>query len=119
MLAYQPSQKIAQMYPRAREPFERLTPSTHTTLESLTDEFRRIRRRGYALDDEEHEAGVSCVAAPVFDRTGTAFAAISVSGPTSRIVHADTTELGRLLHQQAAAVSGALGYQAVSDRETG
>ena len=119
MLAYQPAQTIAQIYPRAREPFERLTPRTHTTLESLEAEFGRIRRRGYARDDEEHEEGVSCVAAPVFDGTGTAFAAISISAPTSRLVHADTAELGRLLHQQAMAVSSALGYQAALDRETG
>jgi DNA-binding IclR family transcriptional regulator len=119
MLAYQPAQTVADIYSRAREPFERLTPRTHTTLASLTEEFGRIRRRGYAIDDEEHEEGVSCVAAPVFDGSGGAFAAISISAPTSRIVHADTSELGRLLRQQAAAVSAALGYQAVPDRETG
>ena len=119
MLAYATPQTIAQIYPRAREPFERLTPRTHTTLDSLIDEFARIRRRGYALDDEEHEEGVSCVAAPVFDGTGTAFAAMSISAPTSRIVHADTSELGRLLRQAAAEVSAALGYQTSPDRETG
>lgn len=119
MLAYQPAQTIATIYSRAREPFERLTPRTHTTLASLDEEFTRIRRRGYALDDEEHEEGVSCVAAPVFDGTGEAFAAISISAPTSRIVHADTSELGRLLRQQAAEVSAALGYRAARDRETG
>ena len=70
MLAYRPAETIARLYPRAREPFERLTPRTHTTLASLQDEFARVRRRGYALDDEEHEEGVSCVAAPVFDGPG-------------------------------------------------
>lgn len=119
MLAYRPAQTIATMYPRAREPFERLTPRTLTTLASLSEEFTRIRRRGYARDDEEHEEGVSCVAAPVFDGTGTAFAAISISAPTSRLVHADTSELGRLLRQQAAEVSSALGYEAAPHRETG
>jgi DNA-binding IclR family transcriptional regulator len=116
MLAYRPAQTIASLYPRAREPFERLTPRTHTTLASLRDEFTRIRRRGYALDDEEHEEGVSCVAAPVFDGTSTAFAAISISAPTSRLIHADTSELGRLLRQRAAEVSAALGYEETPDR---
>ena len=110
MLAYRPAETIAGMYPREREPLERLTPRTHTTVASLQDEFARIRRRGYALDDEEHEEGVSCVAAPVFDGQGTAFAAISISAPTSRIVHADTGELGRLLCRHSAEVSAALGH---------
>jgi DNA-binding IclR family transcriptional regulator len=116
MLAYRPASSIADMYPRAREPFERLTPRTHTTLASLSEEFTRIRRRGYALDDEEHEEGVSCVAAPVFDGTRTAFAAISISAPTSRLIHADTSELGRLLRRRAAEVSATLGYESAPDR---
>jgi DNA-binding IclR family transcriptional regulator len=119
MLAYRPAKLIAGLYPRAREPFERLTPRTHTTLASLTEEFTRVRRRGYALDDEEHEDGVSCVAAPVFDGTGTAFAAVSISGPTSRIVHADTSELGRLLCRHAAEVSAELGYEAAPHADAG
>jgi DNA-binding IclR family transcriptional regulator len=119
MLAYRRPDAIELMYPRVREPFARLTPRTHTTLDSLREEFARIRRRGYAIDDEEHEEGVSCVAAPVFDGTATAFAAISISAPTSRIVHADSSELGRLLSRHAAEVSAALGYQPVTARADG
>ena len=70
MLAFWPAETVATLYPRAREPLPRLTARTHTTLASLRDDFARIRRRGYALDDEEHEEGVSCVAAPVFRRRG-------------------------------------------------
>jgi DNA-binding IclR family transcriptional regulator len=110
MLAQRPPEAVARLYPRAREPFERLTPRTHATLASLEEDFAGIRDRGYALDDEEHEQGVSCVAAPVFDATATAFAAISISAPTTRIGHADPEQLGRLLLRQAAAVSAALGY---------
>lgn len=114
MLAYQPAETIAALYPRAREPFERLTARTHTTLAELQEEFARIHRRGYSIDNEEHEQGVSCVAAPVFDHTGVAFAAISISAPTARIVHADTAKLGRLLRRHAAEISTALGYDSVS-----
>jgi DNA-binding IclR family transcriptional regulator len=115
MLAYRPAEAIAELYPSDREPFERLTPRTRTTLASLHQELARIRRRGYALDEEEHEEGVSCVAAPVFDGTATAFAAISLSAPTSRIVHADTRELGRLLCRHAAEVSAGMGYEAAGE----
>ena len=86
-----------------REPLERLTPRTLVTLDALEDDFTRIRRRGYALDNEEHEEGVGCVATAVFDHTGRPCAAISVSGPTARILHARTAELGALLIEHAGA----------------
>jgi IclR family transcriptional regulator, acetate operon repressor len=114
MLAYRPTDAVARLYPPEREPLERLTPRTLTTLDALLEDFERIRRRGYALDNEEHEEGVSCVAAPVFDASGTAFAAISISAPTTRIVHADTGELGQILHRHAADISAALGYNSAA-----
>jgi len=112
ILTYRPPEVIEQLYPRAREPFERLTPRTLTTVDALRQDFVRIRRRGYALDTEEHEDGVTCVATAVFDSTGFACAAISISGPTARMDGADTRELGQLLHRHAADVSAALGYRA-------
>jgi IclR family acetate operon transcriptional repressor len=90
----------------------RLTDRTLTSLAALEDDFKRIRRRGYALDNEEHEEGVGCVAAPVFDHTGRPCAAISVSGPTARILHEHSSELGALLIERAGLVSEALGHQA-------
>ena len=108
ILAHRPAEFISELYPGEREPLERLTPHTQTTVESLQDDFVRIRRRGYAIDNEEHEDGVSCVAAPVFGG-GVAFAAISISAPTTRIVHADTSELGHLLGRHATELSSALG----------
>jgi DNA-binding IclR family transcriptional regulator len=91
---------------------ERLTTRTLTTLAALEDDFKRIRRRGYALDNEEHEEGVGCVAAPLFDHTGRPCAAISVSGPTARILHEHSSSLGALLIERAGLVSAALGHRA-------
>ena len=50
-------------------------------MESLED----VKRKGYALDDEEREIGLTCIGAPIIGRDGSAVAAISVSGPTSRM----------------------------------
>jgi len=86
------------------------TPKTLTTLESLQDDFVRIRRRGYSTDNEEHELGVACVATPIFDHSGLPLAAISVSGPTPRILHADTADMAGILREHAQEVSAALGY---------
>jgi IclR family acetate operon transcriptional repressor len=63
------------------------TPKTITSAERLLEELEAGRRQGFVLDDEEREEGVCCVAAPVFDRTGACIGAISVSGPTTRILH--------------------------------
>lgn len=95
-----------------REPLERLTPHTLVTLEALEDDFVRIRRRGYAVDNEEHEEGVGCVASAVLDHRGRPCAAISVSGPSARIL--PDKALGALLVEHAASVSAALGYEAAA-----
>jgi DNA-binding IclR family transcriptional regulator len=93
-----------------REPLESLTPRTLVTVAALDDDFVRIRHRGYAIDNEEHELGVGCVAAPVFDHTGRPAAAISVSGPSARILQAEPDALGSLLVDRARQVSEALGH---------
>jgi DNA-binding IclR family transcriptional regulator len=94
-----------------REPLQRLTDHTLTTLDALEADFARIRRRGYALDNEEHEEGVGCVATAVFDHSGRPCAAISVSGPSARILASNAARLGALLVEHAAKVSDALGYR--------
>jgi DNA-binding IclR family transcriptional regulator len=80
------------------------TPHTLTTLEDLQADLARIRERGYATDNEEHEPGVACVATPVLDRSGKAIAAISISGPTTRILGEHTETLADLLREHAAKV---------------
>ncbi len=114
ILACRSAEEVAKLYPPEREPLERLTPRTQTTLESLRADFARIRRRGYAIDNEEHEEGVSCVGAAVFGG-GDAFAAISISAPTTRIVQAETAELGRLLSRHARELSAELGDGTVAE----
>jgi IclR family transcriptional regulator, KDG regulon repressor len=109
ILAFGPPDVAAALYD-GRE-LARLTPRTLVTLAALQDDFARIRRRGYAIDNEEHEEGVGCVATPLFDHTGEPCAALSVSGPTARILHADTAELGALLLGHAATISTALGHR--------
>jgi IclR family acetate operon transcriptional repressor len=84
------------------------TPRTLTTLDELQDDLAKIRRRGYATDNEEHELGVACVATPVLDGAGRAIAAISVSGPISRILNPETPDLAGLLREHAEVVSAGL-----------
>jgi IclR family acetate operon transcriptional repressor len=66
------------------------TPHTLTTMEAMQDELGRIRENGYAMDDEEQEIGVRCVAVAVAVALPgqRAPAAISVSGPSTRMAEA-------------------------------
>lgn len=59
--------------------------TTITNMPQLRAELKQIRRDGYASDFEEQEEGVRCLAAPVFGPDGNIFAAMSVSGPASRL----------------------------------
>ena len=64
-----------------------LTPFTEYTIVDtgrLNDEMLKIRQQGYAIDNMEHEFGISCVAVPVFGADGHPIAAVSVSGPSLR-----------------------------------
>jgi DNA-binding IclR family transcriptional regulator len=110
IIAFGPPDDVTARY-GGRDSLERLTARTLPTLEALRDDVDRIRRRGYAIDDEEHEEGVGCVAVPLFDHTGRPCAAVSVSGPSARIVHADTSEIGALLNRHGSQISEALGYR--------
>lgn len=90
--------------------FERRTPRTLVTVDDLLKDLQRIRSRGYSIDDVENEEGVRCVGAPVLDHTGRSVAAISVSGPTSRVTEEKVDSLGLLGCATAAQLSEAIGY---------
>ena len=65
--------------------FEPMTEYSLPNGDALRRELAIIKRQGYALDQEEGEYGLFCIAAPVFDSNGKAVAAISISGPTERM----------------------------------
>jgi IclR family acetate operon transcriptional repressor len=69
----------------AAAPLEQFTEFTLTQRTALIADLATTRARGYAIDGEERNIGMRCIAAPVFDIHGEAVAGISVSGPTSRV----------------------------------
>jgi len=67
------------------EHLEKRTDKTITDAKVLIEHLKKVHKQGYALDDEEYEEGVRCIAAPVRDYTGNVVAAISISGPAMRM----------------------------------
>jgi DNA-binding IclR family transcriptional regulator len=92
------------------EPMMRYTPQTITTIEGLVVELERIRRNGYAYDDEELHAGVRCVAAPIRDHRGRIVAAFGLSMPATRLTREDLPGLVGHITRAAENVSSQLGH---------
>lgn len=61
------------------------TPNTIVSPQQLKEHLSMVRNQCYAIDDEENEKGIRCVAAPIFDDKGRPVSAISVSGPAFRV----------------------------------
>ena len=103
----------------AQVKMERFTGKTITDRKTLMREIERIRKQGYALDDQEKENGVRCVAAPIFDHNRTIIAAISISGATQWITKDRIEPLSQLVMDSAARISGDFGYDCHRGNESG
>ncbi|MDF2835457.1 MAG: transcriptional regulator [Paenibacillus sp.] len=108
--AYQPQEWIEGLL--KRYDFVRQTEKTIVSADAFLRELERVRRQGYAVDDEENEIGVRCAAVPVFDHHGHASAAISVSTLRSRVDDKGMEKLILELNQTAAEISQRLGHRA-------
>lgn len=64
---------------------EKRTPQTLDSPEKLETELANVRSQGFAVDNEEYDIGVRCIAVPIFDYAGGVAGAIGVSGPAARI----------------------------------
>jgi IclR family transcriptional regulator, acetate operon repressor len=87
----------------------RETAKTIGTLNALRQELTEVRRRGYAVDDEENAIGLRCVAAAIYDEHARPFAALSLSGPTARIEDKMIEPLGNAIRDAADSITKALG----------
>lgn len=88
------------------------------TANTITDPVRlmrylaSVRKNGYAIDDEENEEGIRCVAAPIRDESGKVKAAMSISGPSTRItLDRIETHLKERVCETANQISAKLGYR--------
>ncbi len=86
------------------------TPNTIKDGEWLYHEIRSARERGYALDHEEHEMGISCIGSPIFDYRSDVIAAISISGPTEVICGEKMEAMVESVKHSAQEISHRMGH---------
>lgn len=109
ILANMPRDKVIELYSGAT--LDRITEKTVTSLEELLRQIERDRELGLAWSDSNFEAGISSVAAPVFDHTGEVAGGINVSGATVALEGAARRrEISAVLTQASQEISRRIGY---------
>ena len=109
MLAYMPPEEQASVLGQLE--IKRLTQHTIGNIQDLTAHLQRVRKSGYACDLEENELHIRCIAAPIWDHTGTVNASLSITGPVVRMPMTRLRQLAPLVQQAGFKISRELGFQ--------
>lgn len=108
-LAYMRPEQVESYWQRNKEYCLRLTKHTITEFDKMQEELDEIRKNGYALDNEENEIGVTCIAFPIFDNQNKVKYAISIALSTARLQQIDGDKLFASLKKAADKISIELG----------
>ncbi len=116
-LAFESEDRLQQLFGGAALP--KLTEKTITDHAALRAHLAEVARQGFAVDNEELEEGVCCLAAPVRDYSHKVVAGVGLSGPVSRFgPERIQGELTPLVKATAEKISQRLGYEAVPEDMT-
>jgi len=94
-----------------RGPLERFTPKTIVSKRGMQHELAAIRERGYAVDDEEYNEGILCLASPILNSQELPIAMMGISGPKNRIGAGRVGEFGLLISRNALEISRKFGFE--------
>lgn len=98
------------LYKLSKIDFKKFTNTTLTSPEEVLGEIREARKNGYAIDNEEHEEGIFCIAVPIYDYMGKIIAALSVGGVEREFVTSPDPRNIELIKKTAIDISRRLGY---------
>ena len=110
LLAYFDADQLAKF---ALKDMAKFTEYTCADIQTLQVDLAKIRARGFAIDDQERNIGMRCIAAPIRNAYGEVIAGISVSGPTSRVSGEQINRFSVAVMQAASKISTAMGAQDV------
>ena len=107
LLAYSDKEVVEQVI--NEEGLKKLTENTITEENEFYKHLSQIKQQGYAIDDEEQEYGIRCIAGPIFNHKGDIIAAFSISGPVMRMTHEKVDSLKEVVKEYSNKISKALG----------
>jgi DNA-binding IclR family transcriptional regulator len=90
--------------------FQPLTENTITDPAKFIEHLTKVRKLGYAVDDEENEMGIRCLGAPIYDHAGRLAGALSISGWTITMTRERIPQLAPQLVQTCQRISNELGF---------
>lgn len=117
ILAFQSTEVIEEII--AKKGLPRFTSNTITDPVRLKEHLAEIRKQGYAVDNIEHEQGVKCVAAPIYNERGEVFASMSVTGPSPRFPDKKIEEYALIIKEITANISRRLGWSGEHNGQKG
>ena len=90
--------------------FIKFTPNTISDMEQLHKEMAKVRKQGWAMDDQEYEMGHRCIGAPIYDYRGDIIASISASGNVRVLTDDRIRETAEYVKQVGLEISRSMGY---------
>ena len=109
MLAFAPEEQVNDFL--QGRTLKSYTRKTITSALRFKAELHRIRKTGYAVDNEEREVGLRCIGAPVCNSAGDVIAAVSIAGPAFRLTEDRIPLLSGAVIRAGARISASLGYR--------
>ncbi|MFP4660570.1 MAG: IclR family transcriptional regulator [Halanaerobiales bacterium] len=92
------------------ETLRKYTQSTITDRQELSSHLAKVRKQGFAVDNEEQEQGIRCIGGPIFDYRGEISAAFSIAGPTTRMTVQRVANLAKKVIEYSRVISSSMGY---------
>ena len=109
LLAYFPGDVLKRLIQETK--LIKRTNNTITEPGQLMEHLKIVKNQGYAVDDEENELGIRCIAAPLFDAKGNPVSAVSISGPAFRVTKRSIQDtLKKEVKSAASEISHLLGF---------
>jgi DNA-binding IclR family transcriptional regulator len=109
LIAFKPEKEI--QYILKDYDYIKQTSHTLTNEKDFIKELEKVRERGYAVDNEENEPGVRCLAVPIRDHSRQVVAAISISMPAARLGKEEEEKVIDLLKRHGHEISRDMGYE--------